>query len=291
MNPRPGEEIRASIDIGTNSVRVLKADIAAKPPRPIVTDLRITRLGKGLDRTGLISTESAEATVKAVSEFVARVPDVTPVIFGTAALREAKNGPDVARRIFEACGISVRIISGAEEAAITWHGTMMGIEPGPNPMVLDIGGGSTEFILSPNESRSLSLGSVRQTERHSDFEAMRSEIRELVARGIEGFSVKTLYGVAGSVTQVAALELKLVNYDPLRTHGYILDRDVVARWIETLRALTVEERRELPGMVPARAETVIAGAVILHETIDLLKVESVTVSEFDSLWGALVAWD
>lgn len=243
----------------------------------------------------MISAAAEARTSEAVCDFVCHCGETKPYIFGTAALREAKNGREVAARIAKQCGHEVRIISGEEEAAITWRGALMGLTPPDHAMVLDIGGGSTEFTMGPTLSRSLPLGSVRQTERHirtdppspDEVRSMETEIRGLVEEGIRGFEVKALIGVAGSVTQLAALELQLAAYDPMKTHAYVLSLATVSTWVERFATLAVEKRRALPGMVPARADTVLAGSIILRETIRALGLDGVTVSEFDSLWGAL----
>jgi exopolyphosphatase / guanosine-5'-triphosphate,3'-diphosphate pyrophosphatase len=227
-------------------------------------------------------------------------------LFGTAALREAANGAAVADRLRAAAGgVSVRILSGGEEAYVTYRGVLLGHPVNAAAMVLDIGGGSTEFmtgpasgiVTTPSEIRSLSLplGSVRHAERHlrqdppapSELDALRADVRALVQRGVDGRKVDRLYGVAGSVTQLVALELELDPYDPTRVDGFWLSRDTVVRWSSRLAALTIEERRRLPGIVPERAETIVAGTVILEETIAALGLEGLVVSEYDSLWGAL----
>jgi exopolyphosphatase/guanosine-5'-triphosphate,3'-diphosphate pyrophosphatase len=306
VSPQPFP--RATIDIGTNSVRLLVADLTPHPPRALASGLRITRLGAGLDESGMITAASAAATVEAVGEFAARARSLGAdglFLFGTAALREAANGAEVADRLRAAAGAPVRILSGGEEAYITYRGVLMGHPVSGLAMVLDIGGGSTEFITgsasgraaNPSEirSHSLPLGSVRHAERHirsdppsrAELAALHGDVRELVRRGVDGRAAERLYGVAGSVTQLVALELEMDPYDPSRVDGYWLSRETVTRWMDRLSALTVEERRVLPGIVPERAETIIAGTVILEETIAALGLEGLVVSEYDSLWGAL----
>ncbi|MEK8022369.1 MAG: hypothetical protein AAB229_01035 [Candidatus Hydrogenedentota bacterium] len=303
--------IRSSIDIGTNSVRLLVTDPDVRPLKALVSRLRITRLGRGLDESGLISDESARSTVDAVADFAreAREWNSEPLLFGTAALREAGNGAEVAERIRSASGCEVRIVSGNLEALITFRGALLGLDDARNTMVLDIGGGSTEFItlnsartgdtsrigLHDIHAVSLKLGSVRQAERHlrsdppagREVDCLLEEVSGIVREGIAGRSAERLCGVAGSVTQLAALELEMETYDPDRINGYFLPLPRIESWIDRFARSTVEERRHLKGMVPQRAETVLAGTAILRETVRQLGLAGTYVSDFDSLWGAL----
>lgn len=298
--------LAATIDIGTNSVRLLVADLASTPPRAIERLTAITRIGEGLDRDGLIHAAAAERTAAAVERFARRATELgaTPRLHGTAALREASNGSEIARQIEERAGHPLRIISGDEEALITFRGVLLG-HPVENAMVLDIGGGSTEFITARRATarpgiddlvtRSMPLGSVRHTERHlksgrPQADAMRAlseDVRRTVEEGIAGRRVARLIGVAGSVTQLVALELELDPYDPQRVDGFLLRLAQIETWIDRLAPMTPEARCALPGMVAARAETVPAGAVILRETLRALELTEVMASEYDSLWGAL----
>lgn len=274
-------------------------------PRRVATGQAITRLGAGLDRTGRIAPESADATVRAVAGFAAeaRALGADPVLFGTAALREAENGRDVADAIGRAAAGRVRILSGEEEAAATWRGVTRGRRLGPGAIVLDIGGGSTEFTSAGEGgdivSRSMPLGSVRQAERYlesdpptdAEWASMRGEIRARVAAGLGGRRTVELVGVAGTVTQLAALELAMADYDPDKVEGMSLSREVVAGWSRRLRGLSLAHRRRLVGMVPERADTVVAGTAILEIAIEESGAGGVIVSEYDSLWGMLEGVD
>lgn len=245
--------------------------------------------------------ESADATIRAVAGFAARARSLgaEPVLFGTAALREAENGRDVAAAIERAAGGRVRILTEEEEAVATWRGVTRGRRLGPGAIVLDIGGGSTEFTSAGDDggivSRSMSLGSVRQTERYlvgdpptdAEWAAMRDEIRTRVREGLSGRRSGELVGVAGTVTQLAALELSMADYDPDRVEGLFLSREVVAGWSRRLRGLSLAHRRRLVGMVPERADTVVAGTAILEIAIEESGAGGVIVSEYDSLWGML----
>lgn len=233
----------------------------------------------------------------------ARQLGAEPVLFGTAALREAENGREVAERIAVAGAAPVCIISGTEEAEATWRGVRMGRDLSRGALVLDIGGGSTEFTSEGSDgairSRSMALGSVRQSERYlasdppteDEFAAMMAEIRVRVREGLDGRRATELVGVAGTVTQLAALELEMAEYDPDRVEGMMLAPEVVERWLARLAALPLAERRTLTGMVPERADTVVAGTAILAATIRESGAPGVVVSEYDSLWGMIPdAW-
>lgn len=302
--PAHSGSIAASIDIGTNSVRLLVADLSGHPPRKVFSNLEITGLGRSLDSTGLITADAAARTTAAVGRFAEQARELHAeriTVFGTAALREAKNASDIREIIEKAAGRPIRVLTGTEEAAVTFRGVTLAFTPLSETLVLDIGGGSTEFIAgdatTPDsiQSRSLALGSVRQTERFlrtdppapEELAALHAETAALVKRGIGDLSPTRLIGVAGSVTQLAALDLALEKYDPERIHGYRLSLDTISRWRSTLEHLPLEKRRALPGMVPERAVTVIAGTVILEETLKATGLTEVTVSEYDSLWGAL----
>ncbi len=296
--------VRAAIDIGTHSVRLLVADRSASPPRALETGLRITRLGEGLDRSRRLSAAAVARTAETVADFAARARarGAEPFVFGTAALREADNGAEAAGRIGAAAATSVHVVPAGEEARLTYRGVEVGVALGAREMVLDIGGGSTEFITGPGagaagpvEGVSVSLGSVRQTERHlhadrpgaAEMSAMEEEIRERVEEGVAGRRAERLWGVAGSVTQVAALELAMTEYDAHRVNGLFLPLERIQHWIRVFLSASAAERRALPGMVPERATTVIAGTVILREAVVALGLEGVFVSDYDSLWGAL----
>lgn len=296
---------RAAIDIGTNSVRLLVAETRGVAPVALASELRITRLGEGLDATGSISGEAERRTLEAVAGFanVARSFGAAPFIYGTAALREARNGPDVAGRISKACGIPVRILSGREEALLTLRGVALGHTVDESTMVLDIGGGSTEFTVPRGNddasAHSLPLGSVRQSERHirhypplhSEIDALTKDVRDLVARGTADarrLACRRIIGVAGSVTQIVALELQLDPYDPAKVNGYLLETAAVEKWIAFFAAHSLDEIRALRGMVAKRAETILAGTMILLETLRALNAPAVIVSEYDSLWGGVI---
>jgi len=296
----PEAAVRAAIDIGTNSVRLLVADFSTRPPRARATGLTITRLGEGLDASGRIKPEALKRTARAVAGFAsdARRFGGSLVVYATAAMREASNGAEARAAIEEAAGAPVLTLSGEQEASVAYRGVALGHALSPDSMVLDIGGGSTEFSTEKEgrvEARSLALGSVRQTERHlrhdppldAECAVLEADVRALVTQGLAGRRAGSLYGVAGSVTQLVALELELDPYDSARVDGFDLTLATIEKWRKLFARSTVAEKRRLKGMVPERAETVLSGTIILQETLRQLNLSAATVSEYDGLWGAL----
>lgn len=295
--------LRAAIDVGTNSVRWLAADFSHTPPRAVARGLAITRLGEGLDETGRIGEAALARTAEAVAEFAraAKAAGVAmPRLFGTQALREAGNGRAAADRIAEAAGAPLAILSGEEEADLARRGVLLGHPEAAGGLILDVGGGSTEFIPADGgKARSLKLGSVRHTERFlrgdppgtSEVAALRTETERLAAEGLAGWEDRaqfSLWAVAGTATQLAALDLALDPYDPERADGLFLSRERIHSWFDRLASLSRVERAALAGMHPGRVDTIVAGCAILLGAVRASGAEGLRVSEYDGLWGALV---
>ncbi len=299
----------ATIDLGTNTVRLLVADVSAGTSAwlTIEQDQRVTRLGEGLAATGRLAEAPASRTAAAVGEYVARAVAAHAdriLIVATSAVREADNGADFAAALQKATGQPVSVISGAEEARLTLRGVMHGLGEGPGTFVtFDIGGGSTEYVLA-REGRvaaavSLRLGVVPLAERFAfpdgvewaRYATMSAQVRtqlfaELPA-AIRDAGVR-LVGTAGTVTTLAALDLGLTAYDPERVHGHRLHRDAVERWRERLGALTVAERGAWPCLEPGRADLIIPGTAIVIETMACLGADTLTVSEYGLREGILL---
>jgi exopolyphosphatase / guanosine-5'-triphosphate,3'-diphosphate pyrophosphatase len=299
----------ATIDLGTNTVRLLVADGApgAGGWTPIEQDRRVTRLGEGLAATGRLAAAPAARTAAAVGEYVARAIAARAdriLIVATSAVREAGNGGDFAAALQKATGQPVSVISGAEEARLTLRGVMHGLgETSGTLVTFDIGGGSTEYVLAREgrvaASVSLRLGVVPLAERFPfpdgvqwpRYAAMSAQVRtqlgaELPA-AIRDAGVR-LVGTAGTVTTLAALDLGLAAYDPDRVHGHQLQRDAVERWRDRLGALTLAERGAWPCLEPGRADLIIPGTAIVLETMTALHADVLTVSEYGLREGILV---
>ena len=295
----------AAYDCGTNSLRLLVADVGDDGMTELARDMRIVRLGEGVDRTGRISDAALDRTVSALKEFhaVARELGAERVRFcATSAARDAQNAVVFAAAIHAIIGVDPEVIPGAEEATLSFAGAVGSLgEEHPQPyLVVDIGGGSTEFIIGGREveaARSLDIGSVRLTERHfaddpptpAQVAAARADVEAamdtLVEAGVDVTAARTVVGVAGTVTTIAAGALDLASYDRDAIHHASLPVERVRETIADLVAMSSDERRALGYMHPGRADVIGAGAVILDVLLSRTRVASVLVSEHDILDG------
>jgi exopolyphosphatase/guanosine-5'-triphosphate,3'-diphosphate pyrophosphatase len=298
----------AAFDCGTNSLRLLIADLdpATGEATELVREMRIVRLGQGVDRTGRISEESMERAFVALDEYAALVSEHTPEVVrfcATSAARDAGNADEFTAAVRDRIGVEVEVIAGDVEARASYDGATRALTGGEAPfLVLDIGGGSTELVLGTADgvvtaAQSLDVGSVRLTERHlrddpptaAQVDAVRADVDlALDACLVDPALARTVVGVAGTVTTIAAGVLGLPAYDRTRVHLAVLDRDAVRTTVDALVAMTVAERRALGYMHPGRADVIAAGALILERILLRTGVGTVTVSESDILDG--IAW-
>jgi exopolyphosphatase/guanosine-5'-triphosphate,3'-diphosphate pyrophosphatase len=292
----------AAFDCGTNSLRLLIADLdPGGEMTELVREMRIVRLGQGVDRTGRISEESMARTFAALDEYSALVDEHRPEVMrfcATSAARDAANASVFMAGVEERLGIVPEVIDGDEEARASYAGATRGLTDVVEPvLVVDIGGGSTELILGGAGAQSLDIGSVRLTERHlHDDPPTVDQVAALCAdvdAALDGCAVDpaeagTVVGVAGSVTTVAAAALGLASYDRDRIHRARLDCDVVHDAVADLVGMTVDQRRALGFMHPGRADVIGAGALILDRVLRRARVEELLVSESDILDG--IAW-
>jgi exopolyphosphatase/guanosine-5'-triphosphate,3'-diphosphate pyrophosphatase len=301
---RSGLSVRlATIDLGTNTVRLLIAEVTpgAASWRVVDQDQRVTRLGEGLGATGRLQETPAARTAATVVEYVerARRAGASRIeIVATSAVREAANGRQYASRLEQAAGVRVRVISGDEEARLTLHGILHGLGRGPGAMLaFDIGGGSTEFILARDGALvaavSLRLGVVPLAERYpfrepvdpTRYAALADDVTRQLARELPAViadaRVDRLVGSAGTVTTLAALDLGLVAYDPARVQGHVLTRAAIEAQRARLAALDVRGRAALPCLEPGRADLILPGTAIVLATMTRLGCERLIVSD----WG------
>ena len=274
----------AAVDLGTNSTRLLVAD-ADGTLEEVVRRLEITRLGEGVDeRRRLLPVPIARVrnVLSAYRRELESLGAERTLCIATSAVRDAENGEAFLGESEWSYGFTTRLLTGAEEAAMTLRG-IGALEPGT--LVVDIGGGSTEVQLVGTDIReSLDVGCVRLTERFGeDVHAIRAHVRELLPEAGAGNAV----GVAGTVTTIAALDLGLDRYDPERIHGHELSRDAVFEQTERLAAMTVDERARI--VEPGRAPVIVAGAAILSEILDFYGLGAIAASERDILHGAALA--
>lgn len=301
----------ATIDLGSNTVRLLVADVEPARPgwRVVEADQRVTRLGEGLAASGRLSPAPVERTAAAVREYVERARHARAdrvAIVATSAVREAANGRDFAAALERATGERVRIVSGDEEAALTLAGVLGGLDdaPGVDTLVFDIGGGSTEYILARGRQAlaaiSLRLGVVDLAERYpfpgrvddASYGVLRAEIArrlagDLPAR-IRTATLGRLVGTAGTATTLAALDLELTTYDPGRVQGHVLARAAIERLRDRLGGLTVAERAALPCLEPGRADLIVAGVAIVQETLAITGAGAMVVSDWGLREGILI---
>ena len=302
----------ATIDLGTNTVRLLIADITRGGGgwQVVHADQRVTRLGEGLARTGRLAEAAASRTAAAVTAYVTRAREAGAeriAIVATSAVRQAANGREFAARLEEATGHIVSVITGDEEAALTLSGVLAGLgslDRAAPAIVFDIGGGSTEYILARDGAAimatSLRLGVVDLTERYPftgpvdwpRFAALQAEIAQRLIvelpAGIRSAATTSLIGTAGTATTLAALDLGLATYQPDRVQGHAVTRAGVEGQLARLGALTVEQRAALPCLEPGRADLIVVGIAIVLATMDLLSAPRMIVSDWGLREGLLV---
>jgi exopolyphosphatase/guanosine-5'-triphosphate,3'-diphosphate pyrophosphatase len=299
----------AVLDLGSNSSRLLIADVTEGRVQEIERSTRITRLAQGVDATGRLADEAIERVSNALADYRAAVDRhgaERTIAIATSAVRDAVNGPDFRAMVSERFGFDLRILSGDEEARLSFKGATAERPPGGDPtLMIDIGGGSTELVIGvpgdePTFHVSTQAGAVRQTERHihsdppkaKELTALADEVRAIVTGAVsEDLRRATRSGiaVAGTPTSVAAIEQKLDPYDPERVHGYELQRASAERILSELAGMTEDERRQVPGLHPDRAPTICAGIVILVEVLRAFGLDAVETSEADILHGAALS--
>ncbi len=296
----------AVVDIGTNSTRLLVAEVDAAEGsvRELARESKVTRLGDGVDANGRLSDEAAGRVFATLEEYRAEIDahacEANLAVL-TSAVRDAANGSEFAEQVREDYGLDARVLKGEEEAQLTFLGAMAGREPAGEPtVVIDIGGGSTEFVVGVGRSAgfhvSLHAGVVRMSERHihsdppapGDLQELAVDVRTTLLDGLppdERAPVRHGIAVAGTATSAAAMDQELDPYDPARVHGYELELATVELLIARLADMTEEERRNVVGLNPDRAPTIVAGMILLAEAMRAFELEQVEVSEHDILYG------
>jgi exopolyphosphatase/guanosine-5'-triphosphate,3'-diphosphate pyrophosphatase len=301
------------VDIGTNSTRLLIADVEDGTITELDRRSEVTRLGQGVDTSGHLADEAMErvfATLGAYRDALdaADVPAGARIAVLTSAARDAANGADFTRRVCEDYGLDARTIAGEEEARLTFRGATHDRDPQDTTplLVFDIGGGSTELIVgaagsdAPDFHVSLQAGVVRQTERHlhhdppppRELQLLADDVRATIEAGVPPevrASARAAVGVAGTATSLAAIDQELEPYDPRRVHGYVLELGEVELLLARLAQMPLVQRREVRGLHPDRAPTIVAGAAILLEVLRAFGLDRAEVSEHDLLHGVALA--
>lgn len=288
---------KAIIDVGSNSIKFFVGELAEDKTISTVLDTNdIARLGEGLDKTGLISPEAMERNVASVVAFAEKAKELGAdeiVAVGTMALRKAGNSAEFVEKVKNACGVEVKIIPGEEEARLSYLAILSGLtlDKDADLVIFDTGGGSTEFIYGHGTELknrfSVNLGAVRITENYlksdpvtpDEVKAAIAQIdKEFAEAGVDG-RPKQLVGMGGTVTSMGAVKHKMVKYDPAVIQGSTLTVEDVDAQIAEYSSRTIEERKELPGLQPKRADVILAGSCILKVILTRLGCDHLTISD------------
>ncbi|MFE2287903.1 exopolyphosphatase [Streptomyces sp. NPDC059443] len=306
----------AAVDCGTNSIRLLVADLDPSTGEFAELDRRMTvvRLGQGVDKTGRLAPEALERTFAACREYAAVIKELGAErlrFVATSASRDAENRDEFVRGVLDILGVEPEVITGDQEAEFSFTGAtkeLKGTDHLEKPfLVVDIGGGSTEFVVGEEHvraARSVDVGCVRMTERHlvvdgvvtdppseAQVAAIRADIEaalDLAAESVPLAEARTLVGLAGSVTTVAAIALGLAEYDSSAIHHARIPYETVREVSERMLTLTHAERAAIPVMHPGRVDVIGAGALVLLAIMERIGATEVVVSEHDILDG--IAW-
>jgi exopolyphosphatase/guanosine-5'-triphosphate,3'-diphosphate pyrophosphatase len=298
----------AVVDIGTNSTRLLIADVEGAGVAEVERRTTVTNMGRGVDHTGLICSEAIEDVCEVIGDYKARYEEMGAervMAIATSAVRDATNGEAFIAELRERFGLDARLLTGEEEAHLTYLGATAQ-RPADDPtLVFDIGGGSTELIIGSGSEVgfhvSLQAGTIRQSERHltrdppdpHELEDLAADIRNLITTAIaaqpDGETPTCAIAVAGTPTSLAAIDQELEPYDPGRVHGYRLGMRRIQRMLSRLSSLPLAERLRVPGLHPGRAPTIVAGTVILVQVMRAFGVREIEVSELDILHGSALS--
>ena len=301
----------AVVDIGTNSTRLLIAEV--EPVQGVLEELlrrsEVTRLGDGVDSAGRLSEAASERVFRTLAEYRREIDSydcAANLAVLTSAVREATNGDSFAEHVRTDYGLDAQVLSGEEEAELTFLGAMSGRAEGERTgartptVVIDIGGGSTEFIVGIGHTAgfhiSLPVGVVRMSERHiqsdppapAELQSLALDTRAVFQEGLpaaERAPVEHGIAVGGTATSAAAVDQALDPYDPARVHGYLLQLATIELLLARMADMTEEQRRALVGLDPDRAPTIVAGMVVLSGALGAFELEQVEVSEHDILHG------
>jgi exopolyphosphatase/guanosine-5'-triphosphate,3'-diphosphate pyrophosphatase len=297
----------AAVDIGTNSTRLLVADVDDGRITDVERHTRVTRLGEGVDERRRLLPVPIARVRNVLSEYRRTLEGLDAertLAIATSAIRDAENGEAFLGEVEWSYGFATRLLSGHEEALMTYRGVTSERQLEAGTVIVDIGGGSTELVAGePDGVRwhdSLDIGSVRLTERflHGDppttaeLDACAAAVQALLAERVPDeirSTTASAIGVAGTITSIAALALGLEEYDRDLVHGSKLTADDLSQQLERLAAVPVAERRELRPLDPERAPVIVAGAVIAHEALTFFGLDALEISERDILDGAALA--
>jgi exopolyphosphatase/guanosine-5'-triphosphate,3'-diphosphate pyrophosphatase len=285
----------AVVDIGTNSTRLLLAEVGDGRLEELDRRTTVTRLGEGVDRTGRLGDEPIARTLRAVDSYrdAIAAADVRPAVM-TSAVRDAANGAELAERL-RPYGLDPRILSGEEEAQLTYRGATALRDDAHPLLVIDVGGGSTELVVGVRGHVEFHVstqnGVVRHSERHLHLDPPAATELEALARDVSVpvHPAGAAVAVAGTATSCAAVDLELEPYDRDAVEGYVLPLERLREIRDMLAALPLAERRQVKGLHPDRASVIVAGTIILIRVLEAYHLDRVEVSERDILWGVALS--
>lgn len=296
----------AAIDIGTNSMRLLIAEVENGEIIKSFKDLETTRMGEGVDHTGKLTQGAIDRNLEALKRFnaIVRGEGISSIpVIATSAVRDAQNKDIFLQRAEQEAGVAVDVIDGDREAELGFAGVLHGLkEKGENILVIDIGGGSTEFILG-NENGiqymvSHNVGAVRMTEKcvvndpplSQDIHRLEEEIDQVILPTImklQERKIDRVIGIGGTATTIAAVHLKLAIYDRDKVHNTDVHLEEVRNVLKSFLVVPLSERKKIQGLHPKRADVITAGTVILDRILTLLKIDEFRISEYDNLEGLI----
>ena len=297
----------AVVDIGTNSTRLLIADVEGTGVYEVERRTTVTNMGRGVDHTATICSDAVEDVCATIADYKARYEEMGAegvMAIATSAVRDAVNGEAFIAELRERFDLDARMLTGEEEAHLTYLGATAHRPTAGPTLVFDIGGGSTELVLGTGREVGfhalLQAGTIRHSERHlssdppdpHELEDLAADIRNLIDRAVaaqpDGVPTRAI-AVAGTPTSLAAIDQGLEPYDPGRVHGYHLGMQRIQRMLSRLSSLPLAERLRIPGLHPGRAPTIVAGTVILVQVMRAFGLQEVEVSELDILHGSALS--
>jgi len=295
----------ASIDIGTNSMRLLIADYDNKIANR-KKYVNTTRMGQGVNKNGFISSDAMKRNVESFIGFVETAKEEHAeriYAIGTSALRDSKNKKEFLDTVKLHTGVDIEVINGNVEAELGFYGVTMGIEDKHRILIIDIGGGSTEFVVGSKEEgvvyrESIDIGAVRLTEQFqisdentsANLDRMTTHINVKIAhlsKLLDQYRIKTVIGIGGTISTTSSINQSMKVYDTDKIHNSILKTEDVKYTIECLKNISTEERKKVVGLEPSRADIILAGLNILNSIMDILKIPRIIVSEYDNLEGLI----
>ena len=296
-----------TIDIGTNSMRLLIADYKNNKIENRKKYINITRIGQGVDDKGYITEEALERNLNALKEFADKcIEEKCEKVYcmGTSALRDSKNGQDFVNRAKELTNIDVKIICGEEESNLGFMGVLEGAggDKSNYILVLDIGGGSTEFIVGNEDGikfcKSENVGALRMTEKFittdpisdEEFNKMSDFIEKTISSTldkIKGMHVSKLVGIGGAITSLSAMNQQLEVYSMEKVHNSVVTKKDLEKILQNLKKMTLSDKKTIKGLQPKRADIITAGVKILHIVMEKLEIEKIMISKYDNLEGLI----